>query len=222
MDDPRIALLVAAHEPTDALRNFRREVPASLLEFQVTDGELPDGPDVDGFLVTGSKASVYDAADWIRETESWVADAVDAGLPGLGVCFGHQLIASALGGTVEDMGEYELGYREVTHREDPIFDGIDSPSLAFETHSDGVTQLPDGARQLAENDYGIQAFRAGPAVGVQFHPEYDLQTASRIAREKDVPEEKRDRVLAGVTAENRRRAAEAALVFENFLAEIVE
>lgn len=220
MDRARLALLVAAHEPADALRNFRRELPADLVEYQITDGELPDDVDVDGFVVTGSKAAVYDDTEWIREAKEWVVQAYDAGLPGLGVCFGHQLLAAALGGTVEAMGEYELGYRTVTHGGDPLFDSIDRTFLGFETHSDRVVSLPDGATQLAENDYGIQSFRKETAVGVQFHPEYDLKTARRVASGKDVSEEQWERVEAGLTAANRRRAAQAALVFENFVAGI--
>lgn len=221
MDRPRIALLLASHNPDDTRRNFDREVPAELVEFQVTEGALPgEDEDLDGYIVTGSKSSVYDDEEWIADTIEWVRSAHERGIPGLGVCFGHQLLASAFGGTVEDIGEYELGYRELTHDPDPIFDDIDREFLAFETHSDRVTDLPADAEVLSENEYGIQAFRLEYAVGVQFHPEYDLETARRIAEEKPVGEEKRARVLAGVTEANRQRAAEAAIVFENFVEEV--
>ncbi|MFB6095354.1 MAG: type 1 glutamine amidotransferase [Halodesulfurarchaeum sp.] len=217
---PRIALLNAAHEAADTRRNFRREVPADLVEFQVIEEEIPAELDVDAFMVTGSKSSVYWDEPWIRETETWIRDALDSGLPGMGVCFGHQLLARALGGRVEDMGEYELGYREISHESDPLFSGIDPTFLAFTTHSDRVTELPPGAELLAENDAGIQGFRHGESVGVQFHPEYDLETARRIAAEKDVPEAQRERVEASITEANYRRARQAAIVFENFVAGI--
>ena len=220
MNPPRLALLIAAHETAEGRRNFRREVPATLVEFHVFAGEIPPDTDFDGFIVTGSKSAVYEDEDWIQETDAWIRRAIDDGLPALGVCFGHQLLAQALGGTVEDMGEYELGYRTIQHVEDPLFEGIETEFLAFATHSDRVTELPEGATLLAENDYGIQGFRSGSTVGVQFHPEYDLETAARIAEEKDVPEPKKREAKASVTPENRERAAEAALVFENFVAEI--
>lgn len=220
MERPRLGLLLAAHEPEDARRNFRRELPADLVEYRVTEGEFPDGEDLDGFVLTGSKSSVYDDDAWIEETIEWAAAAIDDGLPALGVCFGHQLLAAALGGTVESMGEYELGYHRIDHAEDPLFDGIDSPFLAFTTHSDSVTDLPEGATAIATNEYGVQAFRKETTVGVQFHPEYDLRTATRVAEGKDVPPEQWAEVAAGLTEENRRRAAEAAIVFENFVADV--
>ena len=217
MDRPRLAFLNAAHEAADTRRNFRREVPATLVAFHVAGGDLPPHRDFDGLIVTGSASGVYEDEERIRETEAWVQAAIDDGLPAMGVCFGHQLLAQALGGTVEDMGEYELGYREIKRAEDDLFRGIDEEFLAFTTHSDRVVELPPGATQLAANDFGIQGFRKGSTVGVQFHPEYDLETAARIAGEKDVPPEQREAATASVTPENRGRAAQAALVFENFV-----
>lgn len=221
MTPPRLALLNAAHDPADTRRNVRREVPADFVEYHVAGGEIPAAPDVDGVLVTGSRSSVYWEDPWIDETVSWVADAVARGLPTLGICFGHQLVATAIGGEVADMGEYELGYREIRHDGDPLFDGIDDPFLAFTTHSDTVADLPASATVVAENDYGVQAFRDGPAVGVQFHPEYDRATAERVTERKDLPQERIDRVLEGITDDAVARAAPAAIVFENFVDRLV-
>ncbi|MEF8831400.1 MAG: gamma-glutamyl-gamma-aminobutyrate hydrolase family protein, partial [Halobacteriales archaeon] len=153
----------------------------------------------------------------IDPAKRWVADAVDAGLPHLGVCFGHQLLADVLGGEVADMGEYELGYRTVRHHGGRLFDGIEEEFLAFATHSDAVTELPPGAELIAENDYGVHGFRKDPAFAVQFHPEYDLETAARVTRGKDLPDERIEAVLDGITEANYRRAVEAKQVFGNFL-----
>ncbi|MGM0399657.1 MAG: type 1 glutamine amidotransferase [Halobacteriota archaeon] len=222
MRRPRLALLNAARDPEQPRRNFRRELAADLVEFHVGGGELPGDPAVDGVVVTGSQASVYWDEPWIGETVDWVREAVDQGLPTLGVCFGHQLVARALGGEVSDMGEYELGYREIRHDGDPLFDGLEDPFLAFTTHSDTVETLPPGASVVAENDFGVQAFRTDRAVGVQFHPEYDRSTAERVTKRKDLPRDRIDAVLDDITAETVARAAPAAVVFENFLAEFVE
>jgi GMP synthase (glutamine-hydrolysing) len=221
MRPPRLALLNAAHDPADTRRNVRREVPADLVEYHVAGGEIPADPDVDGAIVTGSKSSVYWDEPWIGETVSWVADAVDGGLPALGICFGHQLVATAIGGEVADMGEYELGYRDIHHDGDPLFDGIADPFLAFTTHSDTVAELPEAATVIAENDYGVQAFRQGPAVGVQFHPEYDRATAEQVTRRKDLPQDRIDGVLKGITEDAVDQAAQAAIVFENFVDQFV-
>ncbi|MFB6073105.1 MAG: type 1 glutamine amidotransferase [Halobacterium sp.] len=247
MSRPRLALLNAAHDPTDTTRNFRRELDADLAEYRVVEGELPPRPDgaeraasddargdasdgasservaFDGVVVTGSRSSVYWDDDWIQPLVEYVAAVHDAGVPVLGVCFGHQVLAEALGGTVEDMGEYEIGYREVRRtRDDPLFDGVGESFTAFTTHSDAVTELPPGAELLAENDYGVHAFRADHSVGVQFHPEYDNETAETLTRNKDLSEDREADVLAGITAENYAAACEAKQLFENFTGGLAE
>ena len=202
MGSPRIALLNAAHDAAPTSRNFRRELDATVREYNCPNGETPDGFAFDGFVVTGSRASVYWDADWIGRLKTWVGEAVQAGLPGLGVCFGHQLLADVLGGRVEGMGEYEIGYRTV-----------------FTTHSDRVVEAPPGATVIAENEYGIHGFRTGDVFTVQFHPEYDVSTARSVTRGKadELPAERIERVLADVHAENYREACSAKRLFDNFL-----
>ncbi|GAA0459494.1 type 1 glutamine amidotransferase [Halococcus dombrowskii] len=210
MQRPRIALLNASQEPS-TVRNFRRELDADLVEFAVRE-ELPETFAFDAAVVTGSRASVYWDEPWIDALVEWVDEATDRDMPLLGVCFGHQVLAEALGGTVEDMGEYEIGYREVEG------DGLlfDDTVTAFTTHSDAVTELPPGAERTAENDYGIHGFRAGNAFGVQFHPEYDMETAQTVTLGKELPDERIERVLDGITEENYAAACEAKSLFANF------
>jgi len=213
----RIALLNAAHDGTHNRRNFRRELDADLVEFDVTAGDLPTGFGFDGCLVTGSRASVYWDEPWIADLTSWVGEAVDRGVPFLGVCFGHQLLAHALGGTVEPMDDYEIGYRTVEHDgETPLLDGVSEEFTVFTTHSDHVAELPPGATQFAENDYGVHGFRKGDVFAVQFHPEYDPETAEDVAAGKDLPDERIERVLDGITEANYRAACEAKQLFDNF------
>ncbi|QIO21549.1 type 1 glutamine amidotransferase [Haloarcula sp. JP-L23] len=213
----RIALLNAAHDGEDNRRNFRRELDADLVEYDVTERELPDTFAFDGCLLTGSRASVYWDEPWIADLEAWVGEAVDRGLPFLGVCFGHQLLAHALGGRVEAMPEYEIGYRTVEHDgENPLLSGVDDEFTAFTTHSDHVAELPPGAQLFAENDYGVHGFRKGDVFAVQFHPEYDPVTAETVTKGKDLPDERIQRVLDGITEENYRAACEAKQVFDNF------
>ncbi|MDL0135751.1 type 1 glutamine amidotransferase [Halobacterium salinarum] len=217
MDRPRIALVNAAHEPGETARNFRRELDAELVEFHAKGGRVPGHTEFDGVVVTGSKSSVYWDEPWIEALCDYVEDVHAAGVPVLGVCFGHQVLAEALGGTVEDMSGFELGYRTVERvADDPLFEGLPESMTAFTTHGDVVTELPAAATLLAENDYGIHTFRVGQSVGVQFHPEYDTETAERIATEKDVSEARRDAVLAGITPEAYAAACETKRLFENF------
>jgi len=213
----RLALLNAAHDGEDNRRNFRRELDAELVEFDVTERELPESFAFDGCLVTGSRASVYWDEPWIADLESWVGEAIDRGLPFLGVCFGHQLLAHALGGTVEPMDDYEIGYRTVKHDgENPLMAGVDEAFTVFTTHSDRVAELPPGASQFAENDYGVHGFTKGDVFAVQFHPEYDTDTAEMVTSGKDLPEERIESVLDGITEENYRAACEAKQLFDNF------
>lgn len=218
MEPLRIALLNAAHKRAETRRNFERELDVDLVEFHCPSGEFPDGFGYDGFVVTGSSASVYWDREWIGQLKAWVGDAIRADLPGLGVCYGHQLLADAMGGRVEPMDEYEIGYRTVEHDgENYLLEGVDETMTVFTTHSDRVVEVPPGATVFAENDYGIQGFRKDHVFAVQFHPEYDTATAESIAKGKDeLPDERIERVLEGIHPENYEAACEAKRLFDNF------
>lgn len=223
MDRPRIALLDASHGHEATRRNFRREVDASLIEFDVTDGEIPDRFDVDGVIVTGSRASVYWEEPWIADTREYVRSVHDRGIPLFGICWGHQLIADALGGTVTPMGEYEIGYKTITQTgETPMFEGIDREFVAYTTHSDEVTAVPDGTAIVAENEVSIQAYAGDGVWGVQFHPEYDMETAREVTEAKDEldPAKKRT-ALDSITEDRFEEACHTKQVFDNFLVHLV-
>ena len=215
----RIALLNAAHDGSDNRRNFRRELDADLVEYDVTERDLPADFAFDGCVVTGSRASVYWDEPWIADLREWVREGVDRDLAFLGVCFGHQLLADALGGRVEPMDGYEIGYRTVEHDgESPLLEGVGESFTVFTTHSDRVVELPPGAEQFAANDYGVHGFRVGDVFSVQFHPEYDPETAEVVTKGKDdhLSDERIERVLDGITEENYRAACEAKRLFQNF------
>jgi len=218
--DLRVALLNAAHKAENNRRNFRRELDADLVEYHVVEGDLPESADFDAAVVTGSRASAYWDEPWISSLKDWIRRADDADLPMLGVCFGHQVIADALDGDVEAMEEYEIGYRTVRHDGDSrLLAGVDEEFTAFTTHSDRVAALPPGAERFAENEYGVHGFRRGTVFAVQFHPEYDRETAAEVTREKEgqLTDERIEAVLADVTEENEAAACEPKRLFENFL-----
>ena len=225
MERLRIALLNASHEVVDTRRNFRRELDADLVEFHCPSGELPEGFDFDAFVVTGSRASVYWDREWIGNLKRWAGEAVRAGLPALGVCYGHQLLADVMGGRVESMGEYEIGYRTVEQDgQNRLLDGVAEDMTVFTTHSDHVIEAPPGATVFARNEYGIHGFRKDQVFAVQFHPEYDMETARTVTQGKtdQLSEERIDRVLDGIHADNYQAACEAKQLFENFLAFVRE
>lgn len=145
----------------------------------VAEGEpLPEAPPA--VVITGSAAMVTDRADWSERTARWLPGVVARGIPVLGICYGHQLLAHALGGEVganprgREIGVVDVELNEEGAR-DPLFDGI-GPSLRVSaSHRQIVLRLPDGARRLASNALDPnQAFAFGArAWGVQFHPEWD-------------------------------------------------
>jgi GMP synthase (glutamine-hydrolysing) len=225
MTRPRIALLNAARMADDTRRNFRRELDAEVTEFDCLSGELPDTVRYDAFVVTGSFASVYWDREWIGRLKTWVGAAVEAGLPALGICYGHQLLADVLGGQVENMGEYELGYRTIEQDgENRLLDGLDQEFTAFTSHSDRVTEAPPGATVFARNEYGIHGFRKNRVFAVQFHPEYDMATAESVTRGKAdrLPDERIRAVLDGIHEDNYRAARRTRRLFDNFLDYVVE
>jgi len=141
---------------------------------------LPLVAGLSGLLVTGSSALVSDPDAWIAEAAGMVLGAANAGVPILGVCFGHQLVADALGGRVgtnpngREIGTCEISLTEAG-RTDPLFDGLDARFFVQESHRDAVLALPPGATTLASNaKTAEQSFAIGEHVRcVQFHPEFD-------------------------------------------------
>lgn len=214
---PQIALLDASHGNPNTPRNFRREIDGDLHRFSIVDREFPDTYEFDAIVITGSRSSVYWDEPWIEATRQWVAGALERDLPALGICWGHQLLADVLGGTVEPMGEYELGYRSVRHGDSTIFDGVPEEFTVFTTHSDAVTELPEGAELIAENDYGIHGFRYEQVYGIQSHPEYDPKTAEAVVREKEyLPDGRIEAVCSEISDANYEAAFPAKAVFVNF------
>lgn len=227
-----LALIDASLGTPHAKRNFQREVDASLTIYNANEGEMPppigdptpiqtgDGAiqSFDGVIISGSQSSVYDDhRPWIEELSRWTEGAIADGLPILGVCWGHQLLAQLLGGTVRG-GSYELGYVEVNQEApDPIWNGLADPFTVFATHSDHVVEMPPEARLLASNETGVQAFRYDQVYAVQFHPEYDLQTAEAMIHSKDLSDHAIQRALDTCTEANVEAARPATQIFDNFL-----
>ena len=145
-----------------------------------TGASLPDPAGFAGLAVTGSHDMVTDDLPWIAPTMAWLADAVRAGHPVFAICFGHQLLAHALGGRAGYHPDGpEIGTVDVTPApaaaRDPLFSALPAPFPAHVTHSQTALTLPPQAVPLARSTHEAhQAFRLGDcAWGVQFHPEFD-------------------------------------------------
>ncbi|MCG5499635.1 glutamine amidotransferase [Ectothiorhodospira lacustris] len=141
---------------------------------------LPAPDDITGVVITGSGAMVTEADPWIRQTADWLTQAVSARVPTLGICFGHQILAHALGGRVDwNPRGIEVGTVEIRLRaeaaEDPLFSVLPGRFYGQVSHSQSVLTLPPGAMALGESDMEPhQGFVVnGCAWGLQFHPEFD-------------------------------------------------
>jgi GMP synthase (glutamine-hydrolysing) len=139
----------------------------------------PDNHAAGAVVVTGAVEMVTDHAPWSEAAGEWLAGLYADGIPILGVCYGHQLLAHVLGG---DVG-YHPGGREIgtvnihklpAAQDDPLFGGLPESFPAQATHAQSVLTLPQGSVRLASSDFDLNsAFRMGErAWGVQFHPEF--------------------------------------------------
>ena len=139
---------------------------------------LPPHEEVAGAVVMGGPMNVDEVERFpaLAAEREWLAEAVRRELPLLGICLGAQLLARALGAEVRAGEAPEIGFApvEVGDPDDPVLGGLAPRTDVLHWHGD-VFDLPDGARPLASSSQTEhQAFRAGSAWGVLFHPEADL------------------------------------------------
>lgn len=147
------------------------------------DGDtLPEPQRVASAIVTGSSAMVGDDLDWIEPCVDWLRQMLALERPLLGICFGHQLLAHALGGEVRDNPKgIEVGTVQTrltpAAATDPLFRDLPVIFPVQASHRQSVIQLPPGAQRLASSDKDSNhAFRYGNnAWGIQFHPEFDRE-----------------------------------------------
>jgi len=158
----------------------------------VFDGDaLPDPDDFAGVVVTGSSAMVSHREAWSESAAGWLRAAVTRGVPVLGICYGHQLLAHALGGHVgpnpcgRQIGTVQIQLAEAT-RGDALLAGFGDCLRGHTTHAEVVLALPDGAVRLGSNHRDRNAvFSYGAAAwGVQFHPEFDTYVMKRYIEER--------------------------------------
>jgi GMP synthase (glutamine-hydrolysing) len=173
--------VVIEHDPSISLGNLEPVLREAGYSIEVVDARSADFSAIDAsapdlVVVLGNDSGVYekDRLTYIAHEEQWVADRLESKKPTLGVCFGAQIMASALGGEVYKGPTTQIGYRSV----EPTPAGAQSPVAVFEGvpvmqwHGDTFT-LPEQVTRLAgSSDYENEAFAIDNwALAIQFHPE---------------------------------------------------
>jgi GMP synthase (glutamine-hydrolysing) len=164
--------------------------------FDADDVDLPDLLECDGVILSGAEENVGDELPWRKHFDPILKSLMDHKQPVLGVCFGHQYLASYLGGTVvreEGAGQFGNFVVDLTEagQADPLFKRIPSSAFFLQSHYEMVIEAPKGAVVLASDDtVPVQAFRWGDSLwGVQFHPEMTPGINMSIIDELDMEDE---------------------------------
>jgi GMP synthase (glutamine-hydrolysing) len=184
-------LIIRLGEPPPNVREIRGDFEAwieaamqdVISRFEVVNvpggQSLPAPENLAGVVITGSASMVSERADWSEETAKWLTRAVRSDLPMLGICYGHQLIAHALGGEVgpnpngREIGTVPLRLKATG---DALLGAFPAEILVQTSHSESVLQLPQEAVGLGQTDLDPNhVYRIGDRIwGVQFHPEFDV------------------------------------------------
>ncbi|MGV8855201.1 MAG: glutamine amidotransferase-related protein [Devosia sp.] len=172
----------------------------------IADGApLPDPNTLDGFVITGSAAGVYDDLPWLNPLRNFIRQSYTQRTPMLGICFGHQIMADALGGDVRKSEKgWGLGRHVYGVRQRPEFMQHAPSLLAVAcSHQDQVITPPRDAEVILASDFTPNAglaYRNGAALSFQPHPEFDDAYTLALAelRRGKAPDALVDKALASV------------------------
>jgi GMP synthase-like glutamine amidotransferase len=215
-DPIRIGLLQCGHIPKDldppsgdypsVFANLLEPHGVELASYDVTAADPPKIDEQDGWLVSGSPDSTYDRLPWIPPMEEFLRTAIAEASPLVAICFGHQLLAQALGGTVTragvgwGVGAHDYSFVERMPWMDPEHTGT---VRLIASHQDQVTVLPAAAELLASTDHcPVAAFTVGTsALAIQPHPEFTPPlSAALIARRREaIGAQRADEAIASLT-----------------------
>jgi len=179
----KIGILITGNPPTETVGQYGSYADAferllgghgfDFASWACLDGKFPNSiNDADGWLITGSKFGAYEDLPWIPPLETFIRTAYAADIPLVGVCFGHQILAKALGGTVE---KYSDGWS--VGRVEYNLEGHSDPVPLYAWHQDQVVALPADAQVVGSTNFCQYAALAygdngEKAYSIQPHPEF--------------------------------------------------
>lgn len=171
----------------DNFRGFIDLVPneIELHDYRITEGDFPVNPaECDGYIITGSPAGAYDTLPWIPKLIDFIRETYGAGIKIVGMCFGHQVLAHALGGEAQKSEKgWGMGLRQFQIQTENRPSWLTLPADSgvcnlYFCHQDQVVSLPQNATRLAGSEFCPNAmFAIGDQVlGMQGHPEFTRKT----------------------------------------------
>lgn len=198
-NNPPPVVLIQVGAPPELLKDKHGDLPDwfsramglasdAIQVVKVFMGEILPEPDASRVaVITGSWQMVTDKLPWSEQTAEWIRRAVQVEMPLFGVCYGHQLMAHALGGAVDYHPQgREMGCLDVkltrAGGDDPLTGQLPRGFRAHLTHLQTVTKLPTGAQTLASSAHDAnQIIRYNAkAVSTQFHPEFTPDIAASL------------------------------------------
>jgi GMP synthase-like glutamine amidotransferase len=163
---------------------YRDQKQISISSYNLTQGQFPKTPDQHQVYITsGSKCSVNDDIDWIHDFATFTVECCKQQIPYIGICFGHQMLAKALGGTVEETAKgWGIGSTYYQFKTpNPLWANVPEPpsknmNLCI-SHKEQVLSLPKGSKVIAGNAFcpnGVVLYTP-TALGIQGHPEFSIE-----------------------------------------------
>jgi len=183
----------------------------------VVDDQFPASVnDADGWLITGSKFGAYEDLPWIPKLETFIREVYNDNIPIVGICFGHQILAQALGGTVE---KYADGWS--VGRVEYDMDGHDNKVPLYAWHQDQIIDLPPDVRVTGSTEfcrYAALVYGDNKAFSLQPHPEFTQTFFNGLLNERKtgLPKNKADEAKASIGEGSTNSAAMANAIADFF------
>lgn len=178
----KIGILITGHIPEqlsddfgnygDMFESLLQDEDFTFAQYTVLENKFPNLGDCDGYIITGSKYGVYENLEWIQKLETFIRKCFNANIPIAGFCFGHQIMAQAMGGVVKKFpGGWDVG-RKVYN----LVSNLKKETISVMAwHQDQVIEKPKSSKLIASSDFcqiaGLVYGKTG--LSLQSHPEYN-------------------------------------------------